>query len=356
MKSISGRNPDEYLADSGRNARRGFGLHSLRSVGAKIYAIIALCFLTFVGVDAYQMWSAKLGLESQRRTEIKHLTEVARAAVQEEYAASQAGSISVEEARERAAARIAGLRYGEDGYFWIADHSKLVMLPPRPDLNGRDLGAIKDPHGKEILVEANKVASRDGQGYIDYEWPRPGQSRPVPKITYVVAFEPWGWAIGSGAYIDDIHAQIWAQVKQDLTILLLGLIACGAIQQLDQVIQQNAGASEELSATSEELASQAEQLQESISFFRIGDGQRRLAGAGTAAAAAAAAKLHAGHMQAGKPAKPAKRAPAPAQAKQPLYKERNPGASAAANGSGNGNGIALNLDGHDAHDTEFERY
>ena len=229
MKSISGRNPDAYLADTGRNARRGFGLHYLRSVGAKIYAIIVLCFLTFVGIDAYQMWSAKLGLESQRRTEIKHLTEVARAAVQEEYAASQAGSISVEEARERAAARIAGLRYGEDGYFWIIDHSKLVMLPPRPDLNGRDLGAIKDPHGKEILVEANKVASRDGQGYIDYEWPRPGQSQPVPKITYVVAFEPWGWAIGSGAYIDDIHAQIWAQVKQDLTILLLGLIACGAI-------------------------------------------------------------------------------------------------------------------------------
>ena len=127
-----------------------------------------------------------------------------------------------------------------------------------------------------------------------------------------------------------------------------------AIQQLDQVIQQNAGASEELSATSEELASQAEQLQESISFFRIGDGRGRPAGAGTAAAAAAAAKLHAGHMAAGKPAKGAKRAPAPAQAKQPLYKERNPGASAAANG--NGNGVALNLDGHDAHDTEFERY
>ena len=103
-----------------------------------------------------------------------------------------------------------------------------------------------------------------------------------------------------------------------------------AIQQLDKVIQQNASASEEMSATSEELASQAEQLQESIAFFRIGDGQRRFAGAGTAAGTPAkAAKLHVAHMQAGKPAKPAKRAPAPAQAKQPLYKERNPGASAA---------------------------
>ncbi len=118
-----------------------------------------------------------------------------------------------------------------------------------------------------------------------------------------------------------------------------------AIQQLDQVIQQNAAASEELSSTSDELASQAELLQESISFFRISDGQRRAAGAGTAA------KLHVAHMQAGKPAKPAKRTLAPAQAKQPLYKERNPGASAAK-----GNGIALNLDARDAQDGEFERY
>ena len=46
-----------------------------------------------------------------------------------------------------------------------------------------------------------------------------------------------------------------------------------AIQQLDKVTQQNAGASEEMSATSEELAAQAEELQASISFFRIsGDG------------------------------------------------------------------------------------
>ena len=42
-----------------------------------------------------------------------------------------------------------------------------------------------------------------------------------------------------------------------------------AIQQLDKVIQQNAGAAEELSATSETFSAQAEQLQDSIAFFRI---------------------------------------------------------------------------------------
>ena len=39
--------------------------------------------------------------------------------------------------------------------------------------------------------------------------------------------------------------------------------------QLDQVIQQNASASEEMASTSEELSSQAEQLQDTISFFKV---------------------------------------------------------------------------------------
>lgn len=48
-----------------------------------------------------------------------------------------------------------------------------------------------------------------------------------------------------------------------------------ALQQLDMVIQQNASSSEEMSATSEELASQADQLQTSMSFFNIGNEERR---------------------------------------------------------------------------------
>ncbi len=48
-----------------------------------------------------------------------------------------------------------------------------------------------------------------------------------------------------------------------------------AILQLDQVIQQNASASEEMASTSEELSSQAMQLQETIAFFKLGDGDTK---------------------------------------------------------------------------------
>jgi methyl-accepting chemotaxis protein len=42
---------------------------------------------------------------------------------------------------------------------------------------------------------------------------------------------------------------------------------------LNQVIQQNAGAAEEMSSTAEELSSQAEQLQSTISFFRVAESE-----------------------------------------------------------------------------------
>jgi methyl-accepting chemotaxis protein len=41
--------------------------------------------------------------------------------------------------------------------------------------------------------------------------------------------------------------------------------------QLSKATQQNASASEELASTSEELSGQAEQLQQSVSFFNLGD-------------------------------------------------------------------------------------
>ncbi|AMK10223.1 methyl-accepting chemotaxis protein [Pseudodesulfovibrio indicus] len=44
-----------------------------------------------------------------------------------------------------------------------------------------------------------------------------------------------------------------------------------AIGQLDTVIQQNASASEEMASTSEELSSQSRQLQETMSFFNVGN-------------------------------------------------------------------------------------
>lgn len=57
-----------------------------------------------------------------------------------------------------------------------------------------------------------------------------------------------------------------------------------AIQQLDQVIQQNAGASEEMAASAESLFAQSRQLQDTMDFFKIEGGRKGVASAPRTAA------------------------------------------------------------------------
>jgi methyl-accepting chemotaxis protein len=80
------------------------------------------------------------------------------------------------------------------------------MHPTKPELDGKDLSDDADPNGKRLFVEFVDVARRKGAGFVAYLWPKPGSSEPVRKISYVKLFEPWGWVVGSGLYLDDLDA------------------------------------------------------------------------------------------------------------------------------------------------------
>ncbi len=202
------------------------------SLGLKFYGIVGLVFLSFIALSAYELFHLKDTLESQRSAELKHLTELAIKAVQEEYDAGQKGTTSVEEAKNRAADRVATLRYGQSGYFWINDlEPRMVMHPTNPALNGKSLVEYKDPNGVQLFVEFVRTVQKSGDGFVHYSWPKPGSDSPQPKISYVTGFAPWGWIIGSGLYVDDLHQQVWSQAYRQLTIigLVLLLSACFVI-------------------------------------------------------------------------------------------------------------------------------
>ncbi len=200
------------------------------SLGVKLYGIIGFTFLCFIALTGYQLFQLKSTLELQRTTELKHLTEFAVGIVKEEYEASQAGSVTAEEAKRRAAARIGKIRYGHKDYFWINDlEPKMVMHPTKPELNGKSLVDFKDPNGVRLFVEFVNVVKRSGDGFVNYSWPKPGADKPQPKTSYVAAFEPWGWVIGTGVYIDDLHQQVWDQAMDELAIIVLVLLLSAAL-------------------------------------------------------------------------------------------------------------------------------
>ena len=197
------------------------------SIGLRIYSIIGLSFCGLMGLAAIQASNLAYSLKQQRQSELSHLAQLALGIAREEYDAARRDHAPDDLARNNAAARISKLRYGNDDYFWINDLGpRMIMHPTKPELNGQDLASIKDPTGKRLFVEFADVVKSKGSGYVEYQWPKPGKDAPQPKLSYVTGFEPWGWVIGTGVYIDDLEAQLWESARKVIAaaLIVIGLI------------------------------------------------------------------------------------------------------------------------------------
>jgi methyl-accepting chemotaxis protein len=163
------------------------------------------------------------------------------------------GDLTLEEAQKQALHRIRMLRYGKGDYIWINDLTppfpRMVMHPTVPALDGKTLDDQKfacathaqkgldgklEPtaSGKDNLFAAIVSASKgSGDGFIIYQWPKPIQGGGVtkehfPKLSYGKIFEPWGWLLGSGIYIDDVRADL-RELRMWSLYLLLAVFAAG---------------------------------------------------------------------------------------------------------------------------------
>jgi methyl-accepting chemotaxis protein len=133
------------------------------------------------------------------------------------------GKMSREQAQALARQAIAPLRYDGKEYFWINDmQPRVVMHPIKPELDGKDVGDLKDPNGLPLFKAFVDKVRASGKGFVSYQWPKPGSDTPVDKISYVQGFEPWGWIVGSGVYVGDLHEALLRELA------LIGAIGLAA--------------------------------------------------------------------------------------------------------------------------------
>ena len=149
---------------------------------------------------------------ARKQEMIREQVETAWSLVTDYHNRELSGELTTSEAQLRAILRIGKLRYGleKKDYFWINDMTpRILMHPYRQDLLNKDVTDFKDPQGKRLFFEMVQLVKKDGAGYVDYMWQwKDDPSKIVPKISFVKEFAPWGWVIGTGVYIDDVHAEI----------------------------------------------------------------------------------------------------------------------------------------------------
>lgn len=121
------------------------------------------------------------------------------------------GELNIEEAQREAKEVIRQMRYGEDnlGYFWIDNEEYVLQLfPGNKESEGEYRGDTVDQNGVYLIKELVDGAVAEGSTFVDYYFPKPGEEEASRKRGYTEYFEPWGWIIGTGNYIDDIEASV----------------------------------------------------------------------------------------------------------------------------------------------------
>jgi len=195
----------------------GHGMTLRGKLAAMTIGTIAALIVLF----AFLLINGKSQMLGDRQAKVRNLVEVAHATVAHFEKAAREGKMSVEDAQKAAAAAVRDLRYDKTEYFWINDLNDLmVMHPIKPAMEGNKLDQLKDTNGKLLFAEFNRVVKTQGSGFVDYVWPKPGSESSVPKISFVMGFQPWGWVIGSGIYIDDVEAKFRSNA---IELLLWGL-------------------------------------------------------------------------------------------------------------------------------------
>ena len=268
------------------------------NITKKLYLLVAAIFLVFGIICLYSGYRLTGTIHEARNNTARDAVEIGYNIIRQYYNEFKQGILTEEDARKNAMERIRSLRYEGTEYFWINDstepYPKMIMHPIKPELEGKvmDSPSFNVASGKKKnLFQAFVEVCRDhNEGFVDYLWPKPGKTEPVPKISYVKSFKEWGWIIGSGVYKDNVYEQINAVIFPIIIIIvfmtaviifavffLLRSIKSvvdsvygmsdqvnGGVQQISSSIEALSQGASEQAANVEEISSSIEQITATI--------------------------------------------------------------------------------------------
>ncbi|KAF2407189.1 methyl-accepting chemotaxis protein [Pseudomonas antarctica] len=203
-------------------------MNSLRSmsISRRLWLILVVAVLMLLTLGLLMLKQIHGDLYQAKRQQTQHVVQTASGVLAYYQNLEKTGVLTREAAQQQALSAVRGLRYDHDDYFWINDLTPvMIMHPANPKLDGKNLSAIRDPDGFAVFNEFVILAKAKGAGIVNYRWPKPGAEAPVAKTSYIQLFEPWGWIIGSGVYVDDVQAEFNGQVwKTSLIVLSIALV------------------------------------------------------------------------------------------------------------------------------------
>ena len=115
------------------------------------------------------------------------------------------------------------------GYIFIYDFNGTNISDPLYKSNvGKNLYNFKDKNGVEVIRRLIDISQNEDGGYVKYEWIKPTTNQKSKKISYAKSFQPWGWTVGTGVYLDEVEKLISKEkvaLKERLIKLMMEILS-----------------------------------------------------------------------------------------------------------------------------------
>lgn len=140
------------------------------------------------------------------------------------------------------------LRHNIDGYIFITDNTppyRVVMNPLKPELEGTTVGDNPEYNlvkgtNQNIYEAFADICEKQGEGFLEYDYYKPGIKNKAPKLSYIKLFKPKNWIIGTGVYIDNIKEMVkkkhQATEKQVRNLIIIIVIIASSLIFISSII------------------------------------------------------------------------------------------------------------------------
>ena len=196
-----------------------------KSIQSRLTTIfIGISFLTMLALGSCGIYGAvkendrlireyRRDMEESAKLQLEWQTHSALSVVNHCYQAQLRGEMTQEEAMQRAADLIRNMRYDNgQGYFTIDTDQGVNVVLLGSDAEGKLRIDAKDPEGNYYIREMIEQAKQGG-GFSDFMFPKPGLREPLPKRYYTMEFSPYHWVIGTGIWLDQIDRRVAQREK-----------------------------------------------------------------------------------------------------------------------------------------------
>ncbi|MDP5238074.1 methyl-accepting chemotaxis protein [Uliginosibacterium sp. 31-16] len=192
-------------------------------LSTRLSIIVACSIAGLLLIGGLGLQSLRSSMMAERHAQIETLLKLSVGLVESFQKQEQSGKLSKQEAQTRAAQALMGLQSGTDYVFARDDSDVLVAHSSAARVGKVDLGS-KVPDGRTtVQVYRDGLAQQGKLAFVEILTAKPGDKsdNKIPKLNGVTRFEPWGWTLGTGFFLDDIDA---AYRRYAITMALVGLV------------------------------------------------------------------------------------------------------------------------------------